>query len=163
MNEQIRIIAFSDSHGDRLALKKVIDKTKDTGKIFIHLGDGERETELMRAQYPSLDIRHVAGNCDYGSASPDYDIIYAGGVKIFACHGHKYKIKYGTDYLVMAALENGCSAALFGHTHCRFEGYVQGITLLNPGSCSCPRDGTRPSYGYMDITPAGIATGIVEL
>ncbi len=163
MNNNVRIIAVSDSHGDRMALKRVIEAAKDSGDIFIHLGDGEREVEVMRSLYPDIDLRHVAGNCDYGSVSPDFDIIYAGGVKVFACHGHRLSIKYGRDNLLMAARDNGCAAALFGHTHCRFEGYEYGIHLLNPGSCSCPRDGNKPSYGFLDITPNGIATGIVEL
>ena len=78
----MRIVAMSDSHGDSFALERVFEKTAKYGNIFIHLGDGERELDLMRMKYPNLDIRHVAGNCDYRSMSPNMDIIFAGDVKI---------------------------------------------------------------------------------
>lgn len=154
---------MSDSHGDGFALKTVIELTKNTGNIFVHLGDGERELEQARSSYPTLDIRHVAGNCDYRSLSPDFDIVFAGDVKVLITHGHRFGVKYGTAGIIAAAEKYGCKAALFGHTHCRHQSYENGIYLLNPGSCSCPRDGTRRSYGYLDITPQGIFTNIVDL
>ncbi len=159
----VRIIAMSDSHGSKAALSRIFERTKDTGNIFVHLGDGERELDLMRMQYPDLDIRHVAGNCDYASLSPSFDIIFAGNVKILITHGHICGVKHGTETLRSMARDHGCRAALFGHTHCRTERYEDGIYLFNPGSCSCPRDFSRPSYGYLDITESGIATNIVEL
>ncbi len=159
----VRIIAMSDSHGKRSALERIFEKTAEYGNIFIHLGDGERELDLMRAKYPSLDIRHVAGNCDYGSMSPDLEIISAGKIKVLCTHGHMYGVKYGTERLKSMAEQYGCSAVLFGHTHCRLCTYEDGIYILNPGSCSCPRDFSQPSYGFMDITDSGIITNIVPL
>lgn len=154
---------MSDSHGNRAAIKKIIEATMDRGNIFVHLGDGERELEQIRSEYPTLDIRHCAGNCDYASMSPNVDIIFAKDTKILITHGHLHGVKYGTETLRSLARDHGCKAVLFGHTHCRFQGYEDGIYLLNPGSCSCPRDFNRPSYGYIDITPQGIATNIVDL
>ena len=159
----MRIIVMSDSHGSKSNLDRILDATKDTGNIFVHLGDGERELDLLRPKYPSLDIRHCSGNCDYASMSPNYDIIIAGDVKVFYTHGHLYGVKHGTETLRSLARDRGCSVVLFGHTHCRYQQYEDGIYLLNPGSCSCPRDFTKPSYGYVDITPSGIITNIVEL
>lgn len=159
----MRIIAMSDSHGSKSALDKIFERTKDSGNIFVHLGDGERELDLMRTKYPALDIRHVAGNCDYASMSPNFDVIFAGNVKILITHGHIYGAKYGTETLRSMAKDYGCKAVLFGHTHCRTERFEDGIYLMNPGSCSCPRDFSSPSYGYMDITESGIVTNIVDL
>lgn len=154
---------MSDSHGSFSALQRVVEASMDRGDIFVHLGDGERELELIRSKYPMLDIRHCAGNCDFGSLSPNMDIIFAGKVKVLFTHGHLYNVKYGVETVKSIARDHGCKAALFGHTHCRFESYEDGIYLLNPGSCSCPRDFSKPSYGYIDITEQGIATNIVEL
>lgn len=159
----MRIVAMSDSHGDSYALERIFEKTADTGNIFIHLGDGEREIDMMRMNYPKLDIRHVAGNCDYKSMSPNMEIIYAGNVKILCTHGHFHGVKYGTETLRSLAKDNGCKAVLFGHTHCRYESLEDGIYMLNPGSCSCPRDFKEPSFGWIDITPAGIITNIANL
>ena len=47
----MRIIAMSDSHGNAYALKKIFERTKDTGDIFVHLGDGQRE--LMQGKFDS--------------------------------------------------------------------------------------------------------------
>lgn len=159
----MRIIAMSDSHGSKAALQKIFEENENSGNIFVHLGDGERELDLMRNKFPKLDIRHVAGNCDYSSMSPNFDVIVAGDVKVLITHGHMYGVKYGTETLRSMARDFGCKAALFGHTHCRCQSYEDGIYLLNPGSCSCPRDFTKPSYGYIDITPQGIVTNIVDL
>ncbi|MCI7767764.1 MAG: YfcE family phosphodiesterase [Oscillospiraceae bacterium] len=159
----MRIVAMSDSHGDSFALERVFEMTAESGNIFVHLGDGERELDMMRMKYPNLDIRHVAGNCDYRSMSPNMDIIFAGDVKILCTHGHLHGVKYGTETLRSVARDNGCKAVLFGHTHCRYQSLEDGIYMLNPGSCACPRDGNRPSFGWIDITPAGIITNIVEL
>ncbi len=159
----MKIIAMSDSHGSRAALEKVFERTAESGNIFVHLGDGERELDDIRCKYPSLDIRHVAGNCDYASMSPRFDIITAGNVKILITHGHAYNVKYGTETLRSVARDFGCSVALFGHTHCRFESYEDGIYLMNPGSCHCPRDFKKPSFGVVEITPKGIVTNITDL
>lgn len=159
----MRIIAMSDSHGDGFALEKVFKMSKDNGDIFVHLGDGERELEDMIYEYPELDIRHVAGNCDYNSAAADMIIIRTGTINVLATHGHIYGVNYGVQTLVSIAKNNGCRAVLFGHTHVPHESYEDGVYLLNPGSCASPRDGSKPSYGYIDITPQGIITNIVEL
>lgn len=154
---------MADSHGNLGALEKIFEKTSESGNIFVHLGDGTKELETIKSRYSSLNIKQVAGNCDYKSMDKDYDFIFAGGAKILVTHGHKYGVEYGMDDLLMMARVNGCKAALFGHTHCRYQAYVGGIYLLNPGSCTSPRDSTKPSYGYIDITPQGIITNIVDL
>lgn len=159
----MRIIVMSDSHGNMTAVSKVFERTAYTANVYVHLGDGEKELEMIRRLYPRFDIRSVAGNCDYGSLSPDMDIIEAGDVKVLITHGHNHAVKYGTERLLAAAKSNGCRAVLFGHTHCRFQSYEDGIYLLNPGSCASPRDSLKPSYGFVDITPHGIITNIVDL
>ncbi len=159
----MKIILMSDSHGNKAALEKIFLKTKGSGNIFVHLGDGERELDYMRTLYPSLDIRHVSGNCDYNSMSPVFDVIACGDTKILVTHGHRYNVKYGTETIRSVAQNFGCRVAAFGHTHCRFQSYEDGIHILNPGSCSCPRDFSRPSFGFIDITPQGIFTGISEV
>lgn len=159
----MRIVAMSDSHGDSFALEQVFRKTAGSGNVFVHLGDGERELDMMRLKYPDLDIRHVAGNCDYHSMSPNIEIIFAGDIKVLCTHGHLYGVIYGTEMLRSIARDNGCKAVLFGHTHCRYESYEDGIYLLNPGSCSCPRDYEDPSFGWIDITPSGIITNIANV
>lgn len=154
---------MSDSHGKKAALDEIIRRTRSNAAMYIHLGDGEEELEAVRWEHPELNIRSVAGNCDYCASSPASDIIEVCGVRIFACHGHRYGVNSSTELLRSIARDNGCAAALFGHTHCRYSSYEDGIYLLNPGSCSRPRDGFKPSFGTIDITSKGIVTNIVDL
>ena len=158
----MRIIVMSDSHGMSAQVEKII-RANEGADIFVHLGDGEPEVSAMRRKYPDIDLRNVSGNCDWSSGVPKSIIIEAMGKKIFCTHGHYYHVKDGVEPLVFAAKENGCCAALFGHTHERLIGTEEGIDLMNPGSCSCPRDGMKPSYGYIDVTENGVFMNIIDV
>jgi predicted phosphodiesterase len=59
------------------------------------------------------------------------------------------------------ARANDCNAVAFGHTHCRMVDYVDGLHIINPGSLSQPRDGKGCSYGWIDVTNAGIVGNVV--
>ncbi|MBQ9384212.1 MAG: metallophosphoesterase family protein, partial [Ruminiclostridium sp.] len=53
---------------------------------------------------------------------------------------------------------NGCSAALFGHTHVPVNEMSNGILLFNPGSTSLPRGGNKPTYGKITVDESGNIT-----
>lgn len=154
---------MSDSHGKLGAVTDVIEKNLGKADIYVHLGDGEYETDLALSAYPHIDLRRVAGNCDIGSRLSDSMIISVGDARIFAAHGHRYGVKYGLDGITRAAAENGCNIVLFGHTHERFLHYEDGIYYMNPGSCALPRDGKATSYGFIDITDKGIFTAVSDV
>ncbi len=161
----MRIIVISDTHGayDRL-YKIVMNNFK--ADAFIHLGDCVDECIKLIRDFPEIAQRFyfVKGNCDYGSNAPILKIIdIAPGHRIFAAHGHRYGVKYDTEAIVSAAKENSCDIALFGHTHARLCTYENGIHIMNPGSASQPRDGKPASYGFIDITNAGIVTNNVSI
>jgi len=158
----VRIVVFSDSHGSYRSAESVILKNKEAS-IFVHLGDGERDVSALRAKYPELDIRSVSGNCDFlGEPCPKL-IIDTEYARILCVHGHRHGVKSGLEFLRADAVEDNCAVALFGHTHSRLLSYSNGIYFMNPGSCSVPRDGKPRSYGYIDLTEAGIFTGIADL
>ena len=159
----MRIVVMSDSHRNAGAVDDVIEKNLDTADMFIHLGDGEYETDLVMMQYPNKDIRRVAGNCDRDSSLPDYLVVDLPGARIFCTHGHRFDVKYGLERIMSAAAQKKCNIILYGHTHERFQHYEDGVYIMNPGSCSCPRDGKPPSYGIVDITDKGIITNIADL
>jgi len=158
----LRIIVVSDTHGNYNALKKIFEKNL-SADMFIHLGDGEREFMELSRLYPQKAVRNVAGNCDFAPLSPEVAVIGAGEHKIIASHGHRYGVKYGIDHIKMIALKNGADIVLFGHSHVRFNYYEDGIYFFNPGSASSPRDGKRPSYGFIDITAHGVVANHVDL
>ncbi|MDE7279165.1 MAG: YfcE family phosphodiesterase, partial [Oscillospiraceae bacterium] len=131
--------------------------------LFIHLGDGERHVAFIRHKHPDINLISVRGNCDWGMESPDYAIAECGDIKIFCTHGHRYYVKDGTETLRSVARDNGCKAALFGHTHERYIACEDGIDVMNPGSCRLPRDGMKPSYGFIDVTDAGVFMNIIDV
>ena len=153
---------MSDSHGSKFSLEKVISDNPEAD-MFIHLGDGEREVAEIKLQYGNLDFRSVRGNCDWSQESPQYIIVEAGGKRIFCAHGHRYMVKSGTEILRSIARDNNCCAVLFGHTHERYIACEDGMDIMNPGSCSCPRDGNKPSYGIIDINDAGLFMNIFDV
>ncbi|MGN0633117.1 MAG: metallophosphoesterase family protein [Oscillospiraceae bacterium] len=158
----MRLIVFSDTHGNFRAAREVVERNQDV-YTFIFLGDGESEIDKLRIVYPEKMILNVAGNCDYNSFTPDSDLYNAGKVKVLFTHGHRFGVKYGSEQLVAKAKEIGATVALFGHTHERYYQYIDGVHVLNPGSVSCPRDGRSPSYAFVDITPTGIMCSHVDL
>lgn len=161
----MRIIVFSDSHGRTGNLFDVVEKHKNTTDMFIHLGDGEPEADMVKSAYPEIDLRYVRGNCDVNSAAPMSILIEADfGRKIYATHGHIMSVKYGIGTILKEAKSQGADIVLFGHTHERFSYYDSdsGIYLLNPGSLSEPRDGKGKSYGVIDIVKSGVVTNIVD-
>ncbi len=158
----MRIIVYSDTHGSFSAHEKIINRNQDA-YAFIFLGDGERELDKIRMLYPDKKIVNVAGNCDYASMAPSTDIFMAKGVKILFTHGHGYGVKYSLDRLFYKAKEIDAKIALFGHTHCRHYSYEDGVHILNPGSASSPRDGSRAGYAFIDITDHGIMCSHVDL
>jgi putative phosphoesterase len=153
---------MSDSHGNGAVLRKIIEKNSDAD-IFVHLGDGEREFKEVIKRYENIDFRFVRGNNDYASEAPIFQIIDTDKARVFLTHGNRYGVYGGLHSLFLTAKANDCNVALFGHTHVPLEDYEDGVYFLNPGSCTLPRGGKGPSYGFLDITKAGIVTGIVYL
>ncbi len=160
----MRIVALSDTHGNSYALESVILRNTDADWI-LHLGDGERELDnfILSHQKLAPKIIHVAGNCDFDSISPEYFVLPVMEHKIFATHGHLYGVGSSLDKLRELALANECDIVLFGHTHMKYESYEKGIYFLNPGSASIPRDGSKPSFGHIDISPAGVVLNIADV
>ncbi|MBQ3161358.1 MAG: metallophosphoesterase [Oscillospiraceae bacterium] len=158
----MRIIVMSDSHGQSSQVERII-RANPEADMFIHLGDGESEIAQMKIKYPDIDLRSVRGNCDWSKDSPDFLVVDCGTAKIFCCHGHRYSVKSGTELLRSIARDNGCAAAFFGHTHERYIAREDGIEILNPGSCSSPRDGNKPSYAFVDVLENGIFLNIIDV
>ena len=160
----MRIVVLSDTHGNYFNLESIILRNTDADWI-IHLGDGEHELDnfILSHQKLAPKIIHVAGNCDFDSLSNDVFVLPVLEHKILATHGHLYGVSGSLDRLKNLALTNGCDIVLFGHTHVRYQSNENGLYIMNPGSASLPRDGKKPSFGNIDISPAGVVTNIVDV
>ena len=78
-------------------------------------------------------------------------------------------MNYGLTTIAVAAFEEKCDIALFGHTHVPYDsegefavdfarfyvrpwpGAAPGVRIMNPGSISLPRGGSYKSYLIMYI------------
>lgn len=157
----MRIVVISDSHKRSDIVEKILYAQPDAKAVFF-LGDNAGDIEDMQYIFPDKRFYILSGNCDYFSTYPSSDIATVGGKKIFYTHGHTLSVKYSVTHLLKTARQNGCDIALYGHTHISDILYEDGIYLVNPGSCSSPRD-SKPSYAVIDIEQSGIMPIIIEV
>jgi putative phosphoesterase len=86
------------------------------------------------------------------SKLPAAALIALGGHKVFITHGHIYGARPSVPLMTDIAKENGADIVMYGHTHVPYLKKVFGVTVLNPGSISLPRqeDGKK-SYAIMTV------------
>ena len=105
-----------------------------------------------KAVIPALNERKqgllcVRGNCDTEvdqmvldfPIMADYALLYSGGLRIYATHGHVWN----PDHL--PPLQSG-DLLLYGHTHIPAWEERGGILCLNPGSVSIPKNNSPRGY-----------------
>lgn len=95
----------------------------------------------------------VKGNCDYSEASDLSNTLIVrlpGGVNCLLTHGHKYNVKMNRDILSYAATEEGCSVAIYGHTHVYDDSFIGPVRVINPG-CICGGYFGDGGYIIMDV------------
>ena len=128
----MKMLVFSDSHGFTATMIEAIYDNEPDCVVF--LGDIHADCNVLSRYFPTMTICEVIGNNDWNHELRTETAAEFGGVKFFITHGHKYGVKSGLTALASAAKRNGCTVALFGHTHVRTEETVDGILCLNPGS-----------------------------
>ncbi len=158
----MRILVFSDSHGNRRAMERAV-REQPTAEIILFLGDGAEEASEVQAALPKGKMMcMVRGNNDWCCSALDSDVLTVENKRIFFTHGHLLGVKYGLYQAVCAARSKEADILLFGHTHQSRMDYDDGLYIMNPGALSHSWNGA-PSYGTIDLTPAGILMNIVEL
>ena len=147
------VLVVSDSHGRQENLDRAIIQTQPD--IIYHLGDAQGYEDEIRAEC-GVPFFYVRGNCDWGSDAPLYQVTSLGKHKIFLTHGHMYHVKYSYYDLIEAAQKEGCDVAIYGHTHIPELVQADGMTILNPGSISLPRQPDRiPTFATIDVDRDG--------
>lgn len=154
----MKYLVFSDTHRSLLGVREVLSRCAAGTDGIIFLGDNFDDSELIAQQYPEIPVFAVAGNCDISAKylAPVYQesILDIDGVRVLLVHGHNHMVKDGEGGLGVLekyARSKGVDAVLFGHTHVKYDKYVDGLYLFNPGSTSKPRDGGDPSFGVITI------------
>ena len=149
----MKIIVFSDSHGNSRVINRVLSMHVDSSGYSIHLGDGAYDFLAIAPLYKNLRFAAVAGNCDRASSmtAPTELLLSIDNFRLSLCHGHKYGVKFGTARLIKYAADAGADIALFGHTHKAYEAFIpdagggRPIRLFNPGAA------VAGSFGLIEI------------
>ena len=160
----MKILCFSDSHGDDRGMKYALARHPDAEIVF-HLGDGISEVELLAPHDTRRHWLYVRGNCDPSTTILPDNLVKTGeitllGHKIVYTHGDLYGVKYGMDGLTDLAVSRCADLVLFGHTHTPYERYTalpdgRQAYFFNPGSVY--RDYfSNISYGVITLTDSGI-------
>ena len=154
----MKLMIASDLHGSAFYTEKLLqayeqeqpDKLLLLGDILYHgprndLPGGYAPKEVIAMLNPLKEkILCVRGNCEAEvdqmvlefPVMADYCVIQADGVTVYATHGHVY----GEQKLPPM---NPGEVLLQGHTHVPRRAEVNGVTVLNPGSVSIPKDGSH--------------------
>ena len=157
----MKVAVFSDTHGNTAKMVEAV--RSNSPDLILHLGDLERDTEILRRSFPQIPLYNVCGNCDIAPQAPDRLVVELGPVKAFLTHGHLYSgIRYDRlDSLVYAAQEAGAQLARFGHTHQAAYEEMGGVKLVNPGTAGV---GYKLTWAWIQIFDnGGIACEIRNL
>ena len=147
-----RVGVFSDSHGDRDALERLLEKMGHVDAACF-LGDISSDAMFLREKLEEMPhqpvLYAVRGNNDLASMLPDQLLIELGGHKIWMEHGHLIP---NLMTFAFRAKDHGADIALFGHTHEPLCEYAYGVMLLNPGSAGnrCRGGAARASLLLLD-------------
>ena len=158
----MRIVAFSDSHGnlDRLREGVLQALTIAPIDILVHCGDGARDVAAVEAlvRDRNADARFyvVRGNCDMSAFDfPAQEVFEAYGIRCLATHGHLYHVKTELETLLSTARARSAQIVFFGHTHHSFLQMPQGVYLINPGAVANQLRG-NVAYAQVNLSPAGV-------
>ena len=148
----VKYLVISDTHNFISNAVELIEKLKPD--YCIHLGDMIQDCEELEYIFPRQKFIFVKGNNDWAKNSmyPDDRFFELEGKKFFLCHGHKFHVKSGTDYLKSHAKSLGADIVLFGHTHVRHLECDGDMFIMNPGSIS--------GYGIINIENGRVTTQI---
>lgn len=161
----MKLFFMSDIHGSLFYLKEAIERfEKEGASHIIILGDelyhgprnplpqdyNPKEVADILNTYAEKIIA-VRGNCDsevddmvlsYPIMSTYCYVLYEGR-KLFLTHGHVYN---DSNLPPLSPRD----VFFFGHTHIPMAEKKNGITVINPGSISLPKENNPHTYGILE-------------
>ncbi|AIS51803.1 phosphoesterase [Thermoanaerobacter kivui] len=155
------LAVVSDTHGMLTLVRKKMRELKGIDYI-IHLGDNASDVIQLSQEF-GIPLEYVKGNCDFPTKDELEKIIEIEGKKILLTHGHRYYVKYEYQTILEKGRELGVDAVFFGHTHIPMISRHQDILLLNPGSPSLPREGSKRTIALVTIDKSGIFPRLINL
>lgn len=157
----MKIGVISDTHGDVNKAKEAIAHMGEI-QLLIHLGDHYDDGMKLKEKL-HVPLVAIKGNCDSDPGAEAEIVKEIGSHKFLLVHGHQYGVKVDLNRLYYRAMELGCDVALYGHTHVPISITYGNLLILNPGSPSLPRGGSKASYGLVEIQEDEVRGFIIEL
>jgi putative phosphoesterase len=154
-----RVAVIADTHRSFRWLPLAAERLGKVDLLF-HLGDFCADAETVAEKLGGVPYRTVRGNNDVYSAEPRLRVERVEDASIMLVHGDEF---YNTYHLAMRAEENHCGAVLFGHTHIPLLQASGDILLINPGSLSLPRRGSKPSCALLEVEGKDINVTMISL
>jgi len=168
----LKIVIFSDSHGDVETMSGVVEKEKPD--IVIFLGDGIADAEQIDEKYQDIKMIKVLGNMDSDDEEEWIKFTEIYGMRFILTHGHtfinEFKDRKQTDEnriasrtnMLKTIRENNADILLHGHTHEPYINRTQATPgktcwIMNPGSIRREIGGIfNPVYGVLKFDESGI-------
>ena len=154
-----RIAVFADTHNMFSRLPLALERLGKVDMLF-HLGDFAIDAERISSELGDVPYFVVKGNNDSGSAYSKMRVEQVENAWILLVHGDAF---YTIGQMADRARDHRCAAVLFGHTHeplLRADGEV---LIINPGSLSLPRAGSRPSCALLEVEGKDIYVKMISL
>ena len=142
----LKILLVSDNHGDYDSIQKIL-RDNPACDYYFHCGDALLSPEEMK---PFLVVK---GNNEWTNDYPKMHKTKIAGHNILILHGNGYT--FSMKDLRSKAIEEGCDTVFFGHTHLFHDQILDGVRLINPGSCYYNRDYSEPCYAQVYIDDNG--------
>jgi hypothetical protein len=140
----------SDTHRKLRTLEQALSNEGEID-MLIHLGDFEGDDEAI-AGMCGCKMLIVPGNNDFFTGYPKEIETEIAGRKVLITHGHYYMVSLDLRTIEDEARSRGMDIVMFGHTHKPVIQTIDGVTLINPGSLSYPRQQDRKcSYIMMEV------------
>ena len=150
----MKILVVSDTHGYNSLMWKVIEKEKPFD-LLLHCGDLEGDPDIVFGRLSDA-VLTVSGNNDYAYGMRSMISFPIGRRKAIMVHGHRHHVYSDLSSLCYLAEENSADTVFFGHLHVPIAVCEGGITLLNPGSLTYPRQkGRKPTYMIVNTDDEG--------
>ena len=153
----MKVMCISDIHGNVECLNRVIEKYKEENcdnliilgdfSGYFHSSSDLEIAEILNNMAGSIIA--VKGNCD-NSYIDELFHFSLGFIKTIDINGRKATLTHGHIYDRYNLPENCGDIFISGHTHVGIIEKIGDRYILNPGSISKPRGGTKKSYIIID-------------
>lgn len=144
---------ISDTHG---VLRESVSEAFADVDCILHAGDIGSLSVLLELEAPGHPVFAVLGNNDWQDYGPDVRrelSTVIGGTRIYMAH-------YPCD-AERAAATGEYDLVVHGHTHIPRDEVRAGCRIVNPGSASRPRGGSKACVAIVEVADGAI--GPVEV